>query len=92
MFEIRGKYNKAIVYTDICDNATISQITALCNMEVYKNSKIRIMPDCHAGIGCTVGTVMTLKDAVTPNLVGVDIGCGMLSVKLKGKKIRYARF
>lgn len=75
MIELEGKYNKAKIFTDIVDNPTISQIMTLCNMDVYKDSKIRIMPDCHAGKGCTVGTTMTITDAVTPNLVGVDIGC-----------------
>lgn len=87
MLELRGKHNIAKVYTDVIGNETISQIIALCNSEVYRDSKIRIMPDCHAGVGCVIGTTMTIKDAVTPNLVGVDIGCGMLTVKLKEKRI-----
>lgn len=87
MIELNGKYNIAKIYTDIIDNDTIGQIIALCNLEVYKSSKIRIMSDCHAGAGCVIGTTMTIKDAVTPNLVGVDIGCGMLTVKLKEKRI-----
>lgn len=75
MFNIKGKYNDADVFTDNIDKPTISQILTLCNMEIYKDSKIRIMPDCHAGKGCTVGTTMTIHSAITPNLVGVDIGC-----------------
>lgn len=75
MLELKGKYNKCKVYTDIVDNTTISQLTNLMNQESVKDSKIRIMPDCHAGKGCVVGTTMTLKDKVIPNLVGVDIGC-----------------
>lgn len=92
MFEIVGKFNSAKVFTDIVDNATISQIQTLCNLEIYKDSQIRIMPDCHAGKGCTVGTTMTLHGAVTPNLVGIDIGCGMLAIKLKEKKIDLPNF
>lgn len=92
MFDIKGKYNTARVFTDLVDNATISQINTLCNLEVYKDSKIRIMPDCHAGKGCTVGTTMTITDAVTPNLVGVDIGCGMLAIKLKEQRIDLPNF
>ena len=75
MILLNGKYNHAKIFTDNIDNATISQILTLCNMEVYKDSQIRIMPDCHAGKGCTVGTTMTIHNAITPNLVGVDIGC-----------------
>lgn len=90
--EVNGKYNKAIIYSDLVDNATISQIITLCNSEVYSDQKIRIMPDCHAGTGCVVGTTMTINNAVTPNLVGVDIGCGMLAVKLKEKHIDLPKF
>ena len=75
MFELNGKYNGAKVFTDNVDNETISQITNLLNQESMKDSQIRIMPDTHAGAGCVIGTTMTLKDKVIPNLVGVDIGC-----------------
>lgn len=92
MIELKGKFNTAKVFTDIIDTATISQVITLCNMEIYKDSQIRIMPDCHAGKGCTVGTTMTITDAITPNLVGVDIGCGMLAVKLKEKRIDLPAF
>ena len=92
MIEIPGKYNTAKVYTDYIDNATISQVMTLCNVEAFKGNKIRIMPDCHAGKGCTVGTTMEITDAVTPNLVGVDIGCGMLSIQLKEQRIDLPAF
>ena len=92
MIVLQGKFNTSKVYTDLIDNSTISQIMTLCNIEVFKDSQIRIMPDCHAGKGCTVGTTMTITDAVTPNLVGVDIGCGMLAVKLKEKRIDLPAF
>ena len=87
MIELRGKHNTAKVYTDNVDSATIGQVTTLLNQECIAGSKIRIMPDTHAGAGCVIGTTMTLKDKVIPNLVGVDIGCGMLVVKLKEKRI-----
>ncbi len=83
MLTIKGKYNEAICYTEQVDDATIGQIMTLCNLEFLKNSKIRIMPDTHAGTGCVIGTTMTLQDKVVPNLVGVDIGCGLHVVKLK---------
>jgi RNA-splicing ligase RtcB len=82
MFEVRGKYNICKVFTDNCDNETISQLSNLLNQESVKGSRIRIMPDTHAGAGCVIGTTMTITDKVIPNLVGVDIGCGMLAVKL----------
>lgn len=74
----------AKVFTDVIDQATISQIISILNQESLKTSKIRIMPDCHAGEGCVVGTTMTIANSnVIPNLIGVDIGCGMLAVKLR---------
>lgn len=75
MIEIQGKYNKAKVFTDNIDSATISQITGMLNQEFIKDSQVRIQPDCHSGTGCVIGTTMTIKDKVVPNLVGVDIGC-----------------
>lgn len=87
MFELNGKYNSAKVFTDNCESEAISQITNILNQEFTQGSKIRIMPDVHCGAGCTIGTTMTLKDKVCANLVGVDLGCGMLTVKLKEKRI-----
>lgn len=72
---LNGKYNTATVFTDNIDSETISQVIELLNQPFVADSQIRIMPDCHAGKGCVVGTTMTLKDKVVPNLVGVDIGC-----------------
>jgi len=77
MFEIVGKYASAKVYTDSVDELSREQIELLCNQEFVADSKIRLMPDVHAGAGCTIGTTMTIKDKIVPNLVGVDIGCGM---------------
>ena len=82
MIELVGKYNTAKVYTDNVDAATMGQVIALLNQESIKDSQIRIMPDCHAGAGCVIGTTMTIHGKVIPNLVGVDIGCGMYCVKL----------
>lgn len=87
MFELNGKYNSCKVFTDNCDNETISQLTALLNQESVKGSRIRIMPDTHAGKGSVIGTTMTISDKVIPNIVGVDIGCGMLVAKLREKRI-----
>lgn len=87
MIEIKGKYNNAIVYTENIESGAVTQIETLCNQEFVKSSKIRIMPDVHSGIGCTIGTTMTIEDKVVPNLVGVDIGCGMEVVKLENNRI-----
>lgn len=90
--EIIGKYNTATVYTDLIGEETISQILTLLNQEFVAGSSIRIMPDCHYGAGCVIGTTMTIRDKVVPNLVGVDIGCGMLLVELGKKEIDLKRF
>jgi len=83
MFKIKGKYNNATVFTYSCDAKAIAQIMELCNYKAFEESKIRIMPDVHAGSGCTIGTTMTITNKVVPNLVGVDIGCGMLTAKTR---------
>ncbi|MCI8772152.1 MAG: RtcB family protein [Lachnospiraceae bacterium] len=83
MIELRGEYNEAKIFTDIVDEASISQVLLLLNQEFLSESKIRLMPDIHAGAGCTIGTTMTITDKIVPNLVGVDIGCGMESVRVK---------
>jgi RNA-splicing ligase RtcB len=82
MIEITGKYNTAKVYTDVIEETAIEQIKTLCDQEFTQDSVIRIMPDVHAGKGCTIGFTMTITDKVCPNLVGVDIGCGMLTVNI----------
>lgn len=86
MQQIQGMYNTAKIFTDMAlEENVVSQIKALCNQQYAKESKIRIMPDVHAGAGCTIGTTMTITDKIVPNLVGVDIGCGMETVRLKQK-------
>ena len=87
MVILEGKYNNCKVFTDTADKATIAQITTFLDQESMKGSQIRIMPDCHAGKGCVVGTTMTVKDKVIPNVVGVDLGCGVLVTQLKEKRI-----
>ncbi|RBP61070.1 RNA-splicing ligase RtcB [Alkalibaculum bacchi] len=87
MIEIIGKYNRAQVYATVLDEGAATQIETLCNQEFVKESKIRIMPDVHAGAGCTIGTTMTIIDKIVPNLVGVDIGCGMETVSIKNKHL-----
>ncbi len=82
MFEIKGKVNTAICFAKVVENEAIEQIRRMCDTEMTRGSQIRIMPDVHAGKGCTIGTTMTVTDKAVPNVVGVDIGCGMYTVKL----------
>lgn len=87
MLEIKGKFNTAKVFTDIIDEDSIRQVYELCNQSFAEGAKIRMMPDVHAGAGCVIGTTMTITDRVVPNMVGVDIGCGMETVRIKGRKL-----
>jgi RNA-splicing ligase RtcB len=81
---VRGLYNYATVYCENAEQSAIDQIQTLCDDPDFESSKICIMPDVHAGAGCTIGTTMTIRDKVVPNMVGVDIGCGMLTAKIPG--------
>ena len=82
---VEGKYNSAKVFTDMVDEKSLEQIETLCNQEFVAGQKIRLMPDVHAGAGCTIGTTMTIGDKIVPNLVGVDIGCGMETLVIRAK-------
>lgn len=92
MITIVGKFNAAICYTNELEPTAYAQIESVCNEQAFEKSKIRIMPDVHAGKGCTIGTTMTIVDKVVPNMVGVDIGCGMYTVNLGKVDIDLARF
>ena len=85
MFEIKGKVTTAICYAKVVEEEAIEQIRNMCDYALTEGSRVRIMPDVHAGKGCTIGTTMTVIDKVCPNIVGVDIGCGMYTVKLDVK-------
>jgi len=87
MIEIVGKYNTAKVFTDNIEETAYAQLLNMCNQEFMAGSKIRVMPDVHAGAGCTIGTTMTVGDKIVPNMVGVDIGCGVTAVKLSADSI-----
>jgi RNA-splicing ligase RtcB len=91
MKEIKGTYSTAKVFTDNIDERTYEQIEKLCSQEYVEGQKIRIMPDTHAGVGCVIGTTMTINDKIVPNLVGVDIGCGMLTVELPQKELDFKK-
>lgn len=91
MIEIKGLHNTAICYTDALEEESRMQIAKFCDREEFKDCRVRIMPDVHAGKGCTIGTTMTLTDKVVPNMVGVDIGCGMETVKIAERDVDFAR-
>ena len=88
---IEGKYNTAKIFTEVVDEIAISQIKTLCDSEIFASSKIRVMPDVHAGASCTIGTTMTITDKIIPNMVGVDIGCGMECANLGKVEINLER-
>lgn len=89
MIEIKGKVNTAICYATVVEDEAIEQIRRMCDHEFTAGSQIRIMPDVHAGKGCTIGTTMTIADKAVPNIVGVDIGCGMYTVELGKAQIDF---
>lgn len=91
MLEIKGKMNTAICYAKVVEDVAIEQIKRMCDYELTAGNKVRIMPDVHAGKGCTIGTTMTVTDKACPNIVGVDIGCGMYTVKLADKSLDFEK-
>lgn len=91
MLEIRGTYATAVCYAKVIDERAMEQIRAMCDCALTEGSRIRIMPDVHAGTGCTIGTTMTVTDKVCPNIVGVDIGCGMYTVLLSDRTLDFER-
>ncbi len=91
MLEIKGKVNTAIAYATVIEDEAIEQIRRMCDYDFTEGSRIRIMPDVHAGKGCTIGTTMTVNGRAVPNVVGVDIGCGMYTVDLGKREIDMER-
>ncbi len=85
--KIQGRYSTAVCYANIIEQDAIDQIRRMCDHEFTSGSRIRIMPDVQAGKGCTIGTTMTVTDKAVPNIVGVDIGCGMYTVRLDQREI-----
>ncbi len=90
--EIKGKVSTALCYVNVVEEEAIEQIKRMCDYPMSEGSQIRIMPDVHVGKGCTIGTTMTVKDRVVPNVVGVDIGCGMYTVNMGKVDIDLERF
>ncbi|MCL2295392.1 MAG: RtcB family protein [Spirochaetes bacterium] len=91
MIEVKGTHNTALCFCDELDDKAWEQIRIVCDQAVFSDSKIRIMPDVHAGKGCTIGTTMTITDKIVPGMVGVDIGCGMETVELAEKEISFEK-
>lgn len=89
--ELTGKYNTAKIFTDNVEYACIDQIKGILDCAAFEGAKIRIMPDCHAGKGCVVGYTQTIEDKIVPNLVGVDISCGMSYVRIKTSEIDFRK-
>lgn len=89
--EIKGKVNTAVCYAKVVEEEAIQQIRRMCDYDFTQGAQIRIMPDVHSGKGCTIGTTMTIKDKVVPNIVGVDIGCGMLTTNIGAENIDFAK-
>lgn len=87
MIEVNGKYASAKIFAEICEPSAMAQIIELLNQPFIEGSKVRIMPDVHAGAGCVIGTTIDIaRDGIVPNLVGVDIGCGVIVQKICQKK------
>ena len=82
MIEIIGAYNTAKCFATTMDDGAREQLQTICDLEAFAGGKIRVMPDVHAGKGCTIGTTVTVTDKIVPAMVGVDIGCGMYTVRL----------
>lgn len=91
VLEIKGKLNTAVCYAKVIEDEAVEQIRRMCDYEFTQGSRIRIMPDVHAGKGCTIGTTMTVHEKAVPNIVGVDIGCGMYTVNLGNIEIDMER-
>lgn len=92
MIEVKGKYGSANIRCDIVDQETISQVISILNSEISENGNVQIMPDCHKGSGCVIGTTLRINNKVCPNIVGVDIGCGMLTINLGKVEIDFKKF
>ncbi len=89
--EIKGRYATAVSYAKVLDEVAEQQIKTMCDQPFTEGCRVRIMPDVHAGVGCTIGTTMTIRGKAVPNVVGVDIGCGMYATRLGNKRVDFAR-
>ena len=92
MFTIEGKHGTAACYATNIEDEAVEQIRVMLDMPFAEGANTAIMPDAHFGKGCTIGTTMKVTDKAVPNLVGVDIGCGMLTADLGRKSINLPEF
>ena len=90
--EIKGTCATAVCFARTVEEKATEQIRTLCSTPVAEGSRVRIMPDVHAGKGCTIGTTMTIHGRAVPNVVGVDIGCGMYTLYLNEAAVDFPRF
>lgn len=91
MKTVNGVYASAKIFTDKVEEYALAQIQMLCDNEAFRESKIRIMPDVHPGKVGTIGFTVTIEDRVLPNVVGIDIGCGITLAKIKQKKAEFQK-
>jgi len=91
MIEIKGQHNSALCFCGELEEKAEKQIKAVCDQAEFSDCRIRIMPDVHAGMGCTIGTTMTITDKIVPGMVGVDIGCGMETVGISEKTVNFEK-
>lgn len=91
VMNIEGRYATAKCFAKVIEESAIEQIRTMCNVDFTEGCQVRIMPDVHSGKGCTIGTTMTIRGKAVPNVVGVDIGCGMYTTRLADKEIDFAR-
>ena len=86
---VNGIYTSANIFTDNIDEYALAQIQQLCDQEALKGCKIRVMPDVHPGKVATIGFTTTLGNQILPNLIGIDIGCGVTLARIKAKKVEF---
>ncbi|MBQ7227487.1 MAG: RtcB family protein [Clostridia bacterium] len=89
--EIKGKYTQAKVFASVVEAEAVNQIKFMCDFKAFEGAKVRVMPDVHTGVSCTIGTTMTVRDKIVPNMVGVDIGCGMELAEISEREIDYPK-
>ena len=91
MIQIEGKYTNAIIFADTIEQGVIKQTLDICNHPIFEDAQVRIMPDCHEGKGCTIGFTSTApkNGEVIPNIIGVDVHCGMLAIRIRNEEIDF---
>lgn len=88
---VNGVYASANIFTDAIEDYAIAQIQMLCNQKTFENCQIAVMPDVHPGKVGTIGFTSTIHNQIMPNVVGIDIGCGMTMARVKTKKLEFPK-